>query len=261
MTDTTTDRTDDLVADDVLSRMPTSMPSRIRPPTTSCRGCPPTTTSRGRRGRRRRRRRRPDARRSTAGTDDVDDDVERRDRSDATDADDADDRRRSRRRGRRPLDPSRVVVRRAHAVGLREEGHRQPACSHPEHEHGRQDLRGRHPHGGGRRVQERSQADRAAEGLPRLPARALRDGRRVLVLHPQHARRHRLRRPEPPGPEAHAAVAPRGGARSWRQGRRRRAVGPHRSRSSTTTSARASGSRKARSPTSPARSPRSTPIT
>ena len=35
-----------------------------------------------------------------------------------------------------------------------------------------------------------------------------------LVLHPQHARRHRLRRPEPPGPEAHAAVAPRGAARS-----------------------------------------------
>ena len=31
-----------------------------------------------------------------------------------------------------------------------------------------------------------------------------------LVLHPQHAGRHRVRRPEPPGPEADAAVAPRG---------------------------------------------------
>ena len=42
-----------------------------------------------------------------------------------------------------------------------------------------QDLRGRHPDGGGRRVQERPQADRPAQGLPRLPARALQDGRRV----------------------------------------------------------------------------------
>ena len=66
------------------------------------------------------------------------------------------------------------MVRRAHPVGLREEGHRQPQCPHPEHEHGGQDLRGRHPHGGSRRVQERSQADRAEEGLPRLPARSLR---------------------------------------------------------------------------------------
>ena len=29
-----------------------------------------------------------------------------------------------------------------------------------------------------------------------------------LVLHPQHARRHRLRRPEPSRPEADAAVPP-----------------------------------------------------
>ena len=42
--------------------------------------------------------------------------------------------------------------------------------------------------------------------FPGLPARALRDGRRVVVLRAQHARRHRLRRPEPSGPEADAAV-------------------------------------------------------
>ena len=110
--------------------------------------------------------------------------------------------------GRRSVDPSRRVVRRAHAVRLREEGHRQPPCPHPEHEHGGQDLRGRHPDGGRRRVQERPEADRATQGLPRLPARALPHGRRVVVLHPQHPRRDRLRRAEPPGPEAHAAHPP-----------------------------------------------------
>ena len=59
------------------------------------------------------------------------------------------------------MDAPGSLVRRAHPVGLREEGHRQPRRSHPVHEHGGQDLRGRHPHGGRRRVQERSQADRA----------------------------------------------------------------------------------------------------
>ena len=48
------------------------------------------------------------------------------------------------------------------------------------------------------------------QGLPRLSAGALPHGRRVLVLHPQHPRRHRLRRSEPPGPEAHAAHPARG---------------------------------------------------
>ena len=115
-----------------------------------------------------------------------------------------------RRTRRRSVDPPWRVVRRAHPVGLREEGHRQPPCTHPEHEHGGQDLRGRHPDGGRRRVQERQEADRSAQGVPRLPARALPHGRRVVVLHPQHARRHRLRRPEPPGPEADPAHPPRG---------------------------------------------------
>ena len=110
------------------------------------------------------------------------------------------------RAGRRSVDPSGRVVRRAHAVRLREEGHRQPPCPHPEHEHGGQDLRGRHPDGGRRRVQERQEADGAAQGLPRVPARALPDGRRVVVLHPQHPRRHRVRRTEPAGPEADAAA-------------------------------------------------------
>ena len=114
------------------------------------------------------------------------------------------------------------VVRRAHPVGVREEGHRQPPRSHPEHEHGGQDLRGRDPDGGRRRVQERSQADRAEEGLPRLPARALPHGRRVLVLHPQHPGCHRVRRPEPPGPEADAAHPARGAHVPVGQGRRRR---------------------------------------
>ena len=114
------------------------------------------------------------------------------------------------------------VVRRAHPVGLREEGQGQPRGPHPVHEHGGQDLRGRHPHGGRRRVQGRPQADRPAQGLPRLPARALRDGRRVWYVHPQHPRRHRLRRPGPPRPEADAAQPARGRHLPVRQGRRGR---------------------------------------
>ena len=43
-----------------------------------------------------------------------------------------------------------------------------------------------------------------------------------LVLHPQHPGRHRLRRPEQAGSEAHAAVAPRGADVPCGQGRRHR---------------------------------------
>jgi transcription termination/antitermination protein NusG len=110
-----------------------------------------------------------------------------------------------------------TVVRRAHAVGLREEGHRQPRRPHPVDEHGGQDLRGRDPHGRGRRVQERQEADRAAQGLPRLPPRPLcqMDDESWYCIR------------NTPGvtgfvgqsrswPEADAAVAPRGQARSSR---------------------------------------------
>ena len=160
-----------------------------------------------------------------------------------------------------PWTASGVVVRRAHAVRLREEGHRQSARSDPEHEHGGQDLRGRHPDGGGRRVQERPPPDGAAQGVPRLPAGALRDGRRVVVLRAQHAGRHRLRRPEPPGPEADPALTGRGGHVPRRQGRRRRAVGAAEAEARLRRRRERPGSRRDRSPTSRARSPRSTPIT
>ena len=136
------------------------------------------------------------------------------------------------------------VVRRPHAVRLREEGQVQPRGPHPVHEHGGEDLRGRHPHGGRRRVQGRPQAGRPAQGLPRLPAGALRDGRRQLVRHPQHARAS-------PGSSARAASArsrPRSAGGRWTPSCRPRATAARRpgtaSPSSSTTWARASGSRK-----------------
>ena len=66
-------------------------------------------------------------------------------------------------------------------------------------------------------------------------------GRRVLVRHPQHPGRHRLRRPGPPRPEAHAAQPARGRDVPGRQGRRRGARPSAPSRASSTRSARASG--------------------
>src|SRR3546814_7730585 len=49
--------------------------------------------------------------------------------------------------GRVALRPSRALVRRAHAVGLREEGQAEPRGPHVFHEHGGADPRGRHPDG------------------------------------------------------------------------------------------------------------------
>ena len=165
-------------------------------------------------------------------------------------------RRSCRRPGREPVRPARPVVRGAHAVGLREEGQAEPRGPHLLHEHGGAHPRGRHPDGGRRRVQGRQEGRRPEEDVPRLPARALRPRRRLLVRHPQHARRHRLRRPR----HQALAAAPQG-RRDLPpgQGRGRGAAGqegpaPPRVRAW----ARPSGSRKAPSPTSPARSSRST---
>ena len=107
---------------------------------------------------------------------------------------------RGRRPGREPLRPAGPVVRGPHPVGLREEGQAEPRGPHLVHEHGGAHPRGRHPHGRRRRVQERQEGRRPEEGLPRLPARALRPRRRLLVRHPQHARRHRVRRARAPSP-------------------------------------------------------------
>ena len=93
-----------------------------------------------------------------------------------------------------PLRPARALVRGAHAVGLREQGPPEPRGPHRFDEHGGPHPRGGHPHRGRRRVQGRPQGRRPAQGVPRLPARALRPRRRLLVRHPQHPRRHRLRR-------------------------------------------------------------------
>jgi hypothetical protein len=49
----------------------------------------------------------------------------------------------------------------------------QPRGPHPVDEHGGPHLRGRHPHGGRRRVQERQEGRRPEEDVPRLPAGAL----------------------------------------------------------------------------------------
>ena len=86
------------------------------------------------------------------------------------------------------LRPARSLVRGPHAVGLREEGQAEPRGPHLVHEHGGAHPRGRHPHGGRRRVQGRQEGRRPEEDVPGLPARAVRARRRLLVRDPQHAR-------------------------------------------------------------------------
>ena len=160
------------------------------------------------------------------------------------------------RRGREPLRPARTLVRGAHLRRLREQGEVQSREQDRLDEHGGPDLRGRDPHGGRRRVQERQEGRGPEEGVPRLPPHPLRPRRRLVVGDPQHPGGHRVRRPRH---QAHAAVAPRGGEHPPGQGRgrpraRSRRPGP----ASSTRSARPSGSKKAPSPTSRVRSTRST---
>ena len=68
---------------------------------------------------------------------------------------------------------------------------------------------------------------RPEEGLPRLPARALRSRRRHVGRHPQHARGDRVRRPRH---QADAAVAPRGREHPAGEGRGRPGGAPKRTR-------------------------------
>ena len=151
----------------------------------------------------------------------------RRDKVDAEDLldEEADDRRRAG-PSRAPYDRPGPVVRRAHLRRLREQGEVQPREPHRLHEHGGPDLRGRHPRGGRHRVQERQEGRRPEEGVPRLPARALRARRRLLVRRAQHARRHRLRRPRGPSPRRCPARTSRPSSRSSPRAPRPRRPGP-----------------------------------
>ena len=113
---------------------------------------------------------------------------------------------------RRPVPRPRRLVRRAHLRRLREQGEDQPRVAHPHDADGRQDLPRPHPHGRRHGDQGRQEADRAEEGLPRLPARE--DGlrQRLLVRRAQHARRHRVRERR----HGHEADAAQSSARSRR---------------------------------------------
>ena len=142
------------------------------------------------------------------------------------------------------------MVRRPHAVGLREEGQAEPRGAHVVHEHGGAHPRGRHPDGGRRRVQGRQEGRRPEEDVPRVPPRALRARRRQLVRHPEHAWRHRLRRPGrqalPPAPrdvETFLSVSTETPDEVAQRAKPR----------SSTRWARPCASRRGRSPTSPAR--------
>ena len=152
--------------------------------------------------------------------------------------------------------PARPLVRRAHAVGLREEGQAEPRGPHLVHEHGGAHPRGRHPDGGRRRVQGRQEGRRPEEDVPGLPARALRARRRQLVRDPQHARASPASSARAPSPRRCPARTSRASCRSPPRRPKRSPSAP--SPGSSTRWARPCGSRKARSPTSPARSSRST---
>ena len=116
-----------------------------------------------------------------------------------------------------PLRPPRPLVRGPHLLGLREQGQLEPEERGRLPGHGGPGLRGRHPHGGRGRVQERQEGHRPEEGLPRLPPGPLRPRRRHLGGHPQHPGGHRVRGP---GHQAHPAVPARGREHPAGQGRR-----------------------------------------
>ena len=102
---------------------------------------------------------------------------------------------------------ARRLVRHPLLRRLREPGEGEPREPHLLAQHGGLHLRGRGPHGGGHRDQERRAQAGAPGPDPRVRAGPDGPHRRVVGRRAAHPRRHRVRRPHPPA----GAAEPRRG--------------------------------------------------